>query len=71
MRRIFARWKIITEKISDLQIKVLFSIIYFFLLTPVGFIMSYFFDFLNIKGKKSNWSNVQSRSTALNDLKLQ
>lgn len=71
MGAFFTRWKIIVEKISDFQIKVLFSIIYLFLIIPTGMIAVFFLDFLNTKKRNSNWSKVQARSSSLEEMKLQ
>lgn len=49
MRMIWQKWKIVAGKIGDFQATVLFSLLYFLLVTPLGLISSIFNDFLNTK----------------------
>lgn len=71
MKTVFTRWKIITQKIGDFQINLLFSLVYFLFIIPVGAVAFPSKDFLNVKKRISNWNNIQTRSSSLKEMKLQ
>lgn len=46
LKNLWEKWKVIAEKIGNFQASVIFSILYFILITPLGITTSLFRDFL-------------------------
>ncbi len=70
MKQIWEKWKIIAEKIGNFQIKVVFSLLYFVLVLPIGFVSSHLTDFLNIK-RFPQWEEFKDTTSTINKLKKQ
>lgn len=70
MMRIYKLWKTIAEKIGDLQATVLFSILYFLIVTPLGLIARIFKDF-HREYDKTGWSEMENDVSSIDKLKLQ
>lgn len=64
MKKIYERWKKIAEKIGNFQINVVFSLLYFLLLSPVGLFASRFRDFLGIR-KPLGWEKITDNVSTL------
>lgn len=70
IKTFWTKWKLIAEKIGNFQFSVIFSIFYFFLVTPLGLVTSLFNDFLNLRGQPT-WVSKKSDSATLAELKKQ
>lgn len=69
MRKIYEGWKKIAEKIGNFQATIIFSILYFIFLTPLG-LGSCFKDFLRVR-KKVGWEKVEDNVSTLEKLQKQ
>lgn len=70
MFKIWERWKVIAEKIGNFQATVIFSSLYYLLITPFGIISSFFQDFFKEK-EFPEWAEISDNSSTLKKLKLQ
>lgn len=70
MIKAWERWKKIAEGIGNFQASVVFSFLYFILVTPYGIISSIFNDHFNLKSKPS-WKKINEVYSSLTDLKKQ
>lgn len=70
MKNLWEKWKHLSEKIGNFQATVLFSILYFLMVFPYGFISSRFNDYLNIK-RFPSWKKFKNNASTLEKLKLQ
>lgn len=60
MKKLYTRWKNISEKIGNFQATILFSFLYFVVVTPIGLVSGLFKDFLSIK-YKPKWESIEDR----------
>ncbi len=67
MKNIYGRWKGVAEKIGNFQATLIFSLLYFLLLTPVGLLASRFRDFLGIT-KPRGWEKIPENASTLTKL---
>lgn len=67
---VWNKWKNIAEKIGIFQMKLVFSVLYFLIITPVGLIYSLFKDPLERKSFPS-WKDWNSNSGKIDDLRDQ
>lgn len=70
IKNIWEKWKLVAEKVGNFQMKVVFSILYYVLIFPLGIVMNYFNDFLGTRGFP-NWGDVEDNSSNLSKLKDQ
>lgn len=70
MKKIWGFWKKIAEKIGQIQAMIIFSILYFLLITPIGLISKLFNDSLKLK-KFPTWEKYELNSDTIQKLKLQ
>ncbi len=70
MKKFYEIWKKIAEKIGDFQASVLFSFMYFLIVTPIGFIARYFKDF-HSERHNAEWAKIEDNSSSIDKLKLQ
>lgn len=69
MKSIWDRWKKIAKIIGNFQAKVIFSILYFVLITPLGFFVGLSKDYLNKNNK--TWNKVDDVFSDLEKVKKQ
>lgn len=70
LKIVWNKWKQLAERIGNFQATIIFSLLYFILITPIGLIVNLFSDFLKLKGKPK-WETVEDNSSTLEKLKLQ
>lgn len=70
MKNLWEKWKVVAEKIGNFQAGLLFSILYFILVTPVGLIASLFQDFLAVR-KFPKWQEMKDTASTLSKMKNQ
>lgn len=70
MKKAWEKWKVIAQKIGDFQAKIIFSLLYFILITPMGLISNFFGDFLRSK-KFPIWEEFEDASSTKNKLESQ
>ena len=70
MNKIWEKWKRVAEKIGNFQAGLLFSILYFILVTPVGLIASFLQDFLAVR-KFPKWQEMKDTASTLSKMKNQ
>lgn len=70
MRTFWEKWKKVAEKIGNFQASVLFSILYFLLVTPLGVISSLFGDFLGTRGTPG-WQEMDDLTSTQDKMKKQ
>lgn len=64
MRKIWDLWKRTAETIGDFQFKLLFSILYLLILTPLGLISSFFTDTLS-KKRPPKWTEIKDNTSTV------
>lgn len=67
---LWEKWKLIALKIGNFQSLVIFSVLYFVFLSPIGLVISLFQDYLRIK-KFPVWEDFNQSSDTLEKLKKQ
>ena len=70
INNLWEKWKLIAEKIGNFQTNLIFSVLYYFLVVPISFVVNRFNDFLGIN-KFPSWSDIEDNSETLNKLKDQ
>jgi len=70
MKNIWEKWKSFAESLGNLQFNILFSILYYILIVPVGLTSNFFGDFLKIKGFP-RWEKVGRGYSNIKELKEQ
>lgn len=70
MRNIWKKWTVVAEKVGNFQIAVIFSLLYFVILTPVGILVRIYGDFFNIK-EEPRWHKFEDTTSNLTKLKKQ
>jgi len=68
MKNIWEKWKILSKKIGNFQLGLLFSILYYLMIVPIGLISSLFNDYFKIKNFPV-WEDWLDSSSTLNKLK--
>jgi len=58
IKLIWTKWKKFAAKIGDLQFNLIFSLLYFLLITPFGLVANFFGDFLGLKSPPK-WEDVE------------
>lgn len=70
IKNYWERWKKTAEKIGDFQFNLIFSILYYFIVVPIGLIMNSTNDFLHLKGFPE-WEKMDNQSEVIKELKNQ
>jgi|GEM_PF-4976449 len=70
MRDIWNRWKKLAEKIGRVQAVIIFSTLYFILITPIGFLTARVFDYLNLR-KLPRWIDFEAGKDSVAELRKQ
>lgn len=70
MRSIWNSWKKITETIGNFNATVIFSLLYFLLITPAGLVVRFTNDFLGTKSKPL-WNKFNNNPSTIKELQLQ
>lgn len=70
MKNVWTKWKSLAESIGDFQFGLIFSLLYFLLIVPFGFIGNFFSDFLNLK-EFPKWVKVGRKFETIKDLREQ
>ena len=70
MRSLWNKWKKIAQKIGDIQTTILFSILYFLLVIPIGLISQLKNDYLR-KKEFPYWIEIADNSSTMKKLKQQ
>lgn len=70
MKKIWLKWKEIAKKIGNFQTKVLFSVLYFLLVTPLGWVESLFNDSFK-KRSATQWEKMTDDSSTLEKMRNQ
>jgi hypothetical protein len=56
IRRLWARWKVVAEKIGHFQTRVILSLVYFLVVSPFALLVRISRDPLGLRGvDRSNW----------------
>lgn len=70
MKKIWEKWKELTEKIGNFQASILFSFLYFVLVVPIGIASSFFSDHLRTR-EFPMWEKMVNYSSSFKKLKKQ
>lgn len=70
IKSLWEKWKAIAGRIGDFQFKLVFSVLYYVLIVPVGLISNLFNDYLNLKGTPK-WETLHGEFSNIEDLKEQ
>ncbi len=70
MKKIYHKWMWVIEKLGNFQAKIIFSLLYIFLMTPFGICISFFCDFLNTRHFPT-WKKIEQSVTDLEGMKKQ
>ena len=68
MKNTWEKWKTISKRIGNFQFSLLFSILYYLIIVPVGFISSFFNDYFKVKSFPK-WESWIDNSSILKKLK--
>lgn len=63
-------WLVFARKAGDVQVGVIFKILYFLLLVPVGFLASRLVDFFDVK-TFPKWSDIDPKKETMDSLREQ
>ncbi len=69
MKKIWDKWVLTAEKIGNIQMEVIFSILYFILLTPVSLISSTLNDYF--QNNKKGWNLMEDNSSTMEKIREQ
>lgn len=70
MNNVWEKWKVLAKKIGNFQVSIIFSILYFLLVTPLGLLSNIFNDFLDIK-QAPKWKKYTDNTSSLLKMKDQ
>ena len=70
IRQIYNKWTALAQKIGNFQATLIFSFLYFLLVTPIG-IMTQIFSPTLKTGGASNWTKIQNQPSSLKRLREQ
>lgn len=70
IKKIWEKWKKIAIKIGDFQFNLIFSLLYYILIVPIGIISNIFKDFLKLKNFPK-WEKIDNQSETVSQLKNQ
>lgn len=70
LKSVYGKWMVFAEKIGNFQALIVFSILYFILVFPTGFIMNFLNDFLKTKGEP-RWDDFVDNTSDINKMTLQ
>lgn len=70
IKNYWEKWKKVAEKLGDFQFNLIFSLLYYILIVPIGIITNNFKDFLNLKNFP-DWETIDDQSKSINELKNQ
>jgi len=70
MKDFWIKWKRLSKKIGSFQASVVFSILYFIVIFPIGLITNFFSDYLHTK-KFPSWSEYDNNQNTLDNMKDQ
>lgn len=69
-KAIWIKWKSLAEKIGNFQAGVIFSILYFVIVVPIGLIANVFNDYFKTK-KFPRWEDYEIKADSLKSLQEQ
>ena len=70
LKKIWVGWKKVAEKIGNFQATVIFSLLFFILVTPFGLVMRLFSNPIKVSSK-SGWIDVVDNTSSLQKLSKQ
>ena len=70
MKKQWNKWKFLAKKIGDFQINLIFSFLYFFIITPIGIFVKFSTNYFKIN-KNPSWEKFEGNTNKIRDLKNQ
>jgi len=70
MNHLWSKWKATAQAIGNFQANIIFSILYFLIITPLGLVVSQFNDFFEIK-HFPHWHPIPDTTSTIDKLKEQ
>lgn len=70
MKKAWEKWKEVAQKIGNFQAGVVFSLLYFVLIVPIGVVANLFTDFLGVR-RLPGWENYDIDVDSMDKLKEQ
>jgi len=70
MKKYWEKWKCFAKKVGNLQTTIIFSVLYFLIITPLGLIIGIFSDNLNINNLPS-WKKFNGNEKDIKELHKQ
>lgn len=70
IKNFWNKWKKVAIRIGDFEFSLLFSLLYYLLIVPFGFVANKFGDFLNIRGFPK-WEKVEDNFSSIGKLRQQ
>ncbi len=67
MKKAWSKWKTITEKIGNFQAEIIFSVMYFALITTLGITLQKNRQSFN----KSDWTKIEDNLNTIENMKSQ
>lgn len=73
VKRLWSKWKTFAQKIGDFQARIILSLFYFLIVSPIGIVFKFADDSLRLKRPKNNsyWLNREIRKTNLEEERRQ
>ncbi len=70
MKEAWTKWKELAEKVGNIQANVIFSFLFFVIITPVGFLLRLFKNPLNLKSKPQ-WHVIETEIDTIRSMEEQ
>ena len=72
LKKAWSKWKVFAQKVGNFQARVILSLFYFLLVTPIGILIRLFGDPLRLKQyAKSYWLPKEPKENNLDEAKRQ
>jgi len=70
LKKIWNKWKEIAEKIGNFQAAVIFSVLYYLIIVPIGLVANFISDYFSEKAFPV-WHEMEDNSSTIGKLKEQ
>lgn len=69
MGKLWQKWKFLAEKIGNFQFKIIFSVLFYLLIVPVGLVMKLLID--PFKKNNKTWLDLEDNTSSLDKMRRQ
>jgi hypothetical protein len=73
VKKLWSKWKVFAQKIGNFQARVILSLFYFLIVSPIGIVFKFTDDSLRLKRPKANsyWLNRNINKSSLEEERRQ